>query len=197
MEVLSMGLFEGIRQMPNIHPLFVHFPIALFSVFLLAEFINYFANREDLRSAASYTLYLGTLAAVAAVLAGWRAASTVTHSEVVHSIMETHEGFGVTVLIMGVVLSIWRLTRGRKFLPIERLLHLILAFAIVIVMSFGADLGGLMVYKYGVGVKAVKVHGNHVHSHGISNNKEHDHGVDADVEGDHADEHDHAGSHED
>lgn len=164
MEFLSMGFFEGIRELPNIHPLIVHFPIALFSVFLLAEFINFFINSEGLRSAASYTLYLGTLAAAATVLAGWRAESTITHTDAVHSIMESHEAFGITVLVIGIILSVWRLKRGRKFSPIERLVHLILAFVAVVVLSLGADLGGLMVYRYGVGVKAVKVEGRHDHS---------------------------------
>ena len=194
MEFLSMGFFEGIRQMPNIHPLIVHFPISLFTVFLFTEFINFFINNERLESAASYVLYLGTLAAVATVLAGFRAASTVTHTDAVHTIMESHEAFGVTVLVMGVVLSIWRLMRGKKFSPIERIIHLIAAFAIVIVLSLGADLGGLMVYKYGVGVKAVKVHGHHVHSHGINHDEGHDSGAAAAQE-DHDDEHYHGQPH--
>ncbi|GMR04931.1 MAG: hypothetical protein BMS9Abin23_0852 [Thermodesulfobacteriota bacterium] len=190
-------LLPGVSAMANIHPLFVHFPIALLNAFLLAEILNYFLKRDDLRAASSYTLYLGTLGAAAAVLAGFRAASTVGHVEGVHAIMETHEHFGLTILGLSVILSIWRLKVRARFSQTGRLLHLFFAFVLVVIIAFGADLGGLMVYKYGVSVKAVKVEGGgHDHNGAGSKVQGQDHGESGQgsVEKDHVDSgppHDH------
>jgi len=172
--MLSMfySFMPGIGAMDNIHPLFVHFPIALFTSFVLAEFLGVFLKKEGLRSAASYTLYLGTIAALFTVLAGYYAAATVDHSEAVHAIMENHEGFGVTVLIIGALLSLWRLFVRRRFSPKAQAVHLVMAVVLIVVIALGADLGGLMVYKYGVGGEAVRIAESHDKDSGHSHNED-------------------------
>jgi len=157
MILASFSILPGIGAMDNIHPLFVHYPIALFTAFFVAEFFGVILKNENLRCAASFTLYLGTIASIFTVAAGYYAAATVEHSETVHAIMENHEGFGVTVLIIAAFLSVWRLYVRRKFSPKWQFAHLALAFILSVVIALGADLGGLMVYKYGVGGQAVKI----------------------------------------
>jgi len=166
------GILPGVSQMTNIHPLFVHFPIALFNSFFVMEFFGVILKREDLRTAATWMLYLGTLGAVGAVSAGLWAASTVSHTEEVHAIMVRHGIFGITVLTLGVLLSVWRFYVNNKFSIKLHVLHLILAFIMLITMTFGADLGGLMVYKYGVSVKAVPQPKGHVHGGAIHETQE-------------------------
>ncbi len=151
------SFMPGIGAMDNVHPLFIHYPIALFSSFLLAEFLGVVLKKDALRSAASFMLYFGTIVAVFTVIAGYYAAATVAHDDAMHAIMERHEGFGVTVLIIAALLSLWRLYVRRRFSPRAQLLHLFMAFVLTVVMVLGADLGGLMVYKYGVGGQAVKI----------------------------------------
>ncbi len=151
------SILPGVGAMDNIHPLFVHYPIALFTAFFIAELFGLLFKKEHFRAAASFTLYLGNVAALMTVLAGFYAASTVEHSEAVHAIMERHEGFGVTVLILATLLSLWRLYVRRRFSSGAQLLHLAAAFILVVIIALGADLGGLMVYKYGVGGEAVRI----------------------------------------
>ncbi len=43
--------------------------------------------------------------------------------------------------------------------------YLVIAFITVLIMALGADKGGLMVYKYGVGVKAVRTAETEGHIH--------------------------------
>lgn len=157
MTTAAFSILPGMGSMDNLHPLFVHYPIALFTAFLLAEFLGVVLKNEGLKSAASYTLYFGSIAALVTVLAGFQAASTVEHNEVVHAIMARHMALGLVVLIIATVLSLWRLYVRRRFSPGAQLLHLILALILTVVIAFGADLGGLMVYKYGVGGQAVKI----------------------------------------
>lgn len=157
------NILPGLSQMTNIHPLVVHFPIALLNSFVVMEILGVILNRDDLTGAATWMLYLGTLGAAAAVSAGLWAASTVPHTDEVHDIIERHEHFGLTVLSMAVVLSAWRIFFRARFSPKARAAHIFLAIVTVVTMAFGADLGGLMVYKYGVAVKAVPVPAGHDH----------------------------------
>jgi len=172
MFLASLSILPGIGAMDNIHPLFVHYPIALFTAFFIAEFFGVVFKKEDFRCAASFCLYLGTIAAAFTVAAGYYAAATVEHSEEVHAIMENHEGFGVTVLIIAAFLSAWRLYVRRKFSPKLQLAHLVLAFILAVIIALGADLGGLMVYKYGVGGEAVRIERAHDNDAGPSHDED-------------------------
>jgi len=153
----------GVAAMKNVHPLLVHFPIALLNAFFLMELLGFLLKKEEMRVAASWMLYLGTLGAAAAVIAGVQAASTVPHLEEVHAIMERHEWYGVTVLVLSSLLSLWRLVARGRFLAKAQLAHLVVAFITVAIMAIGADLGGMMVYKHGVGGTAVVQPEGHMH----------------------------------
>ncbi|MGR9086277.1 MAG: DUF2231 domain-containing protein [Gammaproteobacteria bacterium] len=175
-EIIS-SIFPGIAAMDNIHPLLVHFPIAFLSGFFFVDLAGTWANKDGWRKVASWFLYLGTMAAAMAVLAGFWAAESVAHGENVHDIMEMHEQYGIVVLSLASVLSVWRWAGGGSIRGGANTLFLMLSAGMCAAMALGADLGGLMVYKYGVAVKAVSApddghshggapsHDDHVHSH--------------------------------
>jgi uncharacterized membrane protein len=84
--------------------------------------------------------------------------------------MERHEGFGVTVLCLATLLSGWRLKSGSQIIGEANILYLLLSAVLGLCLALGADLGGLMVYQYGVAVKAVPqsvsgAHLDHQHAH--------------------------------
>jgi uncharacterized membrane protein len=159
-------IMPGIANMDNIHPLLVHFPIAFLSAFFVVDLLGTLAKKAHWRSVASCLLYLGTVAAGFTVLAGFNAASTVAHGQNVHAIMENHEHFGVSVLTLATVLSAWRLKSQGVIQDGANVLFLILSALLFLIMSLGADLGGLMVYHYGVSVDAVPAPvDGHVHGH--------------------------------
>jgi uncharacterized membrane protein len=154
----SAGIFStlmpGIANMHNIHPLLVHFPIAFLSAFFVLDLLGTLAKKSSWRNIASWLLYLGTVAAGFTVTAGFIAASTVAHGVEVHEIMERHEHFGVSVLSLAILLSAWRLKSGGIIQGGANSFFLILAALLCVLMALGADLGGLMVYNYGVAVDA-------------------------------------------
>ncbi|MFQ5328623.1 MAG: DUF2231 domain-containing protein [Thermodesulfobacteriota bacterium] len=165
MELIG-ALLPGVAEMQNLHPLVVHFPIALLNGFLLMEVLGALFMSEDCRTAARWMLYLGTLGAVAAVAFGLKAEGTLLHNRAIHVILERHEKFGLTVLILATTLSVWRILRERHFKTTERGIHIVVAAVMVAVMAIGADMGGLMVYKHGAGVKAVPMDDGHDHALG-------------------------------
>ncbi len=70
---LTRALLPGLGGMANIHPLPVHFPIALYSAFFPTELIVVVFKKKELRDAAEWLLYLGTLGAIGTVATGLRA----------------------------------------------------------------------------------------------------------------------------
>jgi len=163
-------IMPGISAMANIHPMVVHFPIALLVMFFLLDFIASILQKDNWRHVAGGMLYLGTIAAACAVAAGLMAEGAVEHGENVHLIMERHEFFGISILCLSVVLSIWRLLNGGPIKGVSNIAFLMFAALLNVFIMLGADLGGLMVYKYGVAVEAVELttmdyFQEHTHSH--------------------------------
>lgn len=148
-------LMPGITALSNIHPLFVHFPIVLLTLFFIVDVLGTVLARPAIREGASWLLYLGTVCASAAVAAGLQAASTVAHGDDVHGIMEHHEHLAITVLLLTLLLSVWRIWSHGSLRSGANVVHLTLAGLMTVLLAFTADLGGLMVYGYGVAVKPV------------------------------------------
>ncbi|MGZ8218473.1 DUF2231 domain-containing protein [Methylomagnum sp.] len=186
LETINRGLEPGSSWNPiagiaalgtNVHPLVVHFPIAFLVGFLLFEVAGLVLRRPAIRQAAGVMLYLGAGGAVLAAAAGLVAEATVPHGAEVHEIMEWHKRLGLTVAFLSVAMAIWRALAGGYFTsPMAQAFHLILAGIIAVCLFFGADLGGLMVYQYGVGVKGMQsAEESHRHQHEQANNAPHTH----------------------
>ncbi len=149
-------LMPGIAAMENIHPLFVHFPIALLTGFAAIDILGSVLKKPEWRKAASWFLYLGVIMAGFTVAAGLAAEESVAHGGNVHEVMERHETLALTVLSLAAFLALWRLLKRGLIEGAANVFYLLLAIILNIVLIFTADLGGLMVYKYGVSVQAAR-----------------------------------------
>lgn len=150
---MFFAVMPGIANMENIHPLFVHYPIAFFTAFLVLDIAGVIAKKPQWRYVASWLLYAGTVAAVFTVIAGLFAAETVEHGEDVHGIMERHEHIGKGILALSLILSAVRIKGWGISMSGGNWLFLLFSGLLVLLVALGADLGGLMVYQYGVSVK--------------------------------------------
>jgi uncharacterized membrane protein len=165
--------------MLNIHPYFVHFPIAILSVGLLWDLLGILLKKESFKNAGWWAQVFGVIAIVITVTTGLIAANTVPHNEGSHEIMETHETIGLIVAGLFIVLFIWR-SFLKTSLPSQRLqqiIYLAIGGLAVLTMLYGAHLGGKLVYEFGVGGSAVQQPA-HAHQHNEAK-EEHAH------EGDH------------
>lgn len=179
------GIMPGLAAMDNLHPLFVHFPIALLSLFFLLDLVGSVSDKPAWRGAAGWFLYGGTLFAAITVAAGLIAAGSVPHGGDVHEIMEHHQHLGISVLLLASTLAGWRLLAKQPIVGPANTLYQLLACILCGLVFFTADLGGLMVYKYGVAVEPVaRINREAVelHQHG-GESDEHDHaGADSDAD---------------
>lgn len=159
-------IMPGVSGLNNIHPLLVHFPIAFLSAFFVVDVAGTLAKKSHWRSVASWFLYFGAVATVFTVISGFMAANSVAHGGNVHDLMERLEQLGILVLFLVIVLSIWRMISGSLIRGAANSFFLILSALLCVLLIVSSDLGGLLVYKYGVGVEAVQqADDGHVHEH--------------------------------
>lgn len=133
-----------------LHPLIVHFPVAL----LLVSALFYAASlwKKELSFPAFLLHLLGLLACLAAILTG---DADEHHAEGIAGAAEMvslHETLGTASAWGFGLLAIWPFLRRNNARLAERIAFIIVFFAACSVLAFSAHLGGRMVYEKGVGV---------------------------------------------
>jgi len=147
------ALFPGLHGMSNYHPLFVHFPIALWIAALICELAARIAKHDGLHQTACAVLALGALAAVPAVFSGWSAESSVPNAGAAHDVKELHESLMVTSSILsGVLAALGLFILPRRPLPALRAAFLAGLLLLAALASVGADRGALLVYHFGTSI---------------------------------------------
>ena len=144
-------LFPGVQHLQNIHPLFVHFPIAFLVGAALFYLLAWILRKDHLAITAFWVLILGTISAAATVATGLYAEEGVMIARSVREqLLGHHEDLMVTTLCLSVGLAIWA-TVARPFPKRGRLIFMLVFLGLLVVMSFGADYGARMVYDYNAG----------------------------------------------
>jgi len=148
------SLLPGVDHLQNIHPLVVHFPIALLTVAAPVYIVAAVAGRESWAWTGLWMLTLGTIGAAVAVASGLYAAQGVMVAVSVRSnLLEPHRNFMLVVLALSAILSAWALIGGP--LPIRgRFVFLALMVVMIAIVAKGADYGERMVYDYNAGGSA-------------------------------------------
>lgn len=137
--------------MESVHPLIVHFPIALLLTAVFLDVVAIVAKRPAVRRVALWNLTLGALGAGIAVWTGYRAADIAKHSFEIHQVMELHRKLGVATLVLGALVAVWRLWKRDRLGTRARALTLAVMLAMTGTLAYGAHLGGRLVYEFGVG----------------------------------------------
>jgi uncharacterized membrane protein len=152
-------LFPGLSAMENLHPVFVHFPLALLPLALVFLVAARLRKREEFERLGLWLLWLGTVGALTAAGTGLLAEETVSAPEAAEEVIELHEKLGQVAAGLAVVLSLLSLL-GRRWkvpgLPAVLIVGLLILSGI---LALGADRGGQLVYQYGVSVQKAAPNG--------------------------------------
>ncbi len=141
----------GADHLQNLHPLLVHFPIALLPAATLVYFIAILAGRETWAWTALWMMVLGALGAAAAVATGLYAAEGVMIAiSVKQHLLYPHRNLMLGVLALSAGLTAWALI-ARPLPSRGRYLFVALMIVMVALIVKGADYGGRMVYDYNAG----------------------------------------------
>jgi uncharacterized membrane protein len=133
----------------HLHPMLVHFPIALVMVGFLAEAVSLFLKKEAcLSKVGFYLLVIGTLAATVTWLSGFIFTSDM--SGAAGTIRETHELFAsvtVCLLLITSVLRIVLLVKNIETYGLRWIAFALYGLASICVTITGFY-GGTLVYNY-------------------------------------------------
>ncbi len=162
-----------IEIIPNWHPIFVHFTVALLSVatglYLLSVVVTNAQLKQQWRTVARWNLWLGMAITVLTVLTGWYAYSTVVHDEPSHLAMTDHRNWALGTASLFLVATGWSILRHRAGKEASALLFALLLVA-MIALGSTAWRGGEVVYRYGLGVMSLPNTGKHDHSNNEDDN---------------------------
>lgn len=137
-----------------LHPMLVHFPIALFITSVLFDVLGIWLTRESVREGALWLLVLGLLTGLAAFASGDLAAEGAEKAGFAESLIETHEHLaGATVGVFGALLA-WRLLLRNRFSRRAQIAYLMIAIVGLGLLSATGHYGGSLVYEHGVGIRA-------------------------------------------
>src|SRR2546426_10774005 len=102
--------FRGADALQNLHPLVVHYPIALLTTCLPIYLLAWILDRESLELTGLWLLGLGTLSGAVAVYTGLVGSEGVMLAPSVQQhILTYHKELMLAVLGMSTVLAVWAL----------------------------------------------------------------------------------------
>lgn len=144
--------FTAAKDLFNIHPMFVHFPVAFLPGALLLFGLGIVFKKPELNAAGRACLYMAAAGALAAVTTGLLAEGSFPHNDTIHRMMGTHETLAWIALGLSGILSVWSFFHAGDRPKGAWAFLLLLGLANLVIMQ-GADLGARMVYLEGAAVK--------------------------------------------
>ncbi len=141
----------------HLHPILVHFPIALL---LTAGFFEWAmpcvlrAQKERWLWMAAWLLWAGTVCAAMAIGSGLWAESTAPVIPSASDTVETHMKLGIAVGIVALTLSVWRALRRPPARPWPVLLYGLAWIVLLALVGLTGFYGGQLVFNFGLGVDA-------------------------------------------
>ncbi len=144
--------------MSNIHPLIVHFPIALLLIAVAADLVGLILKRYDwLKPAALWLYVFGAAGTVGAFISGKQAADVVHFPPSSYPVIGAHADLALYTMLFFSIYAIVRLLLFWKQLDKNRTVAVIL-FVIggagLGLIQQTAEHGGELVFRYGVGTVA-------------------------------------------
>lgn len=141
--------------MTGLHPLLVHFPLALLLVAFALELGGQILKKDELSRAAWWNQVIGTGFLFAAVLSGLSARQQAELSPAAGEILDLHQqaAFAATALFSALLL--WRIA-SRSSIPLtKKWVYLLLFAAGAGILLVVAWYGGELVYRYRAGIQPI------------------------------------------
>ena len=141
-------------DLSHIHPMIIHFPIALIIIGFLADVTGLIFKKDFFNKMATVLITLGAIGAIAAYISGENAGEGIEEGTSLGAALEVHQDAAALALIITLIATIVRLLfiYLKKFVGIYKYISVILLLLSVIAISRTGFYGGDLVYKHGAGV---------------------------------------------
>lgn len=157
-KVVDMRGSSMIEIIPNWHPVFVNFTVALLSVSVALHVLTVLMKltplRDELVILARWNLWLGAGFTIVTAVFGLLAYNSVVHDRPSHVAMTLHRNWAIATLSIFLPLAVWSFRCYRKRLGAHRV-FLVLLLAGFGVLASTAWHGAEVVFRHGIGVKSL------------------------------------------
>lgn len=145
-------MLPGLSSLPNLHPLFVHLPVALWPTALLLAVAGFSTRRGDPFALARWFVFLALVTTVVAMVTGLFAEADLGISFAHHAEVRAHRNWMLAATIGGILTAgaVGLESRVRRIST--RGLLLVLLVVTTGLILIGSDRGVLLVYGRGAGV---------------------------------------------
>jgi uncharacterized membrane protein len=126
---------------PPLHPIFVHFPVAMIPISFLCDVLARLTGRLSLSHAAWWSLLFATIVAPITAATGWFWSNQM--GEMDHAEMKIHQWLGTVIPLLLIVLAAWRY-RAHSRDATASLSYLIVAGFVLLAVTIQGHLGGMM-----------------------------------------------------
>ena len=126
----------------NIHPLFIHFPIALFSAAILFDVIFILTNKTQNMEVGWWVMLLALISSALAVVTGIIDDKLIGHLGSVFPLWKNHGWVQIVSIFIFLLIFIWR-TKSPYFYQSYRLswIYIIISCLGVVLLFYGGHLG--------------------------------------------------------
>ena len=136
-----------------IHPMFVHYPIALWTTSVITDAVFYFSRNTSLVLISKFLIAAGIIGALLAAIPGIIDWWTITNP-IVAKTANWHARLNIAaVVIFGASLYLRMKNRGAPLVGFHLTIPFLVSLVGWIVMAISASLGGKLVYEHRMGVK--------------------------------------------
>lgn len=163
-----------IEIIPNWHPVFVHFTVAMLSLtvgfHLIYPLLSDGKIKQQIHILAHWNLWLGTGFGIITAIAGWFAYNSVAHDALSHAAMTEHRNWALVTISLFIFMTAWSLWSGIKNRQPGKTFLIGLLIGGILLFSTAWH-GAESVYRYGLGVMSLpQAEGDgHSHEHGEAN----------------------------
>ncbi|HTN44683.1 MAG TPA: DUF2231 domain-containing protein [Nitrospiria bacterium] len=136
-----------------VHPIVVHFPIALLFTAVYFEIFGFWVRREAYRQFGLWLLILGLISGIIASAVGFWGEEAVVAAGVPEKAVDRHEFLAITTLVVFALLLLFRWRVRDRWSLRNRTVYMTLAVLGVLLLGSTGYFGGDLVYRYGAGVQ--------------------------------------------
>jgi uncharacterized membrane protein len=140
-------------ELERIHPMLVHFPIALLITSVFLDFLRLVTKKDNFERSAFHLLFLGAISCIPVIIFGHIAADVASDRPHIADTIETHEALGfitaMSFIILLIVRSIFVKKDSYSKIRIYYLTAAVMGIALLLTTAY---YGGQLVYDYGAAV---------------------------------------------
>jgi uncharacterized membrane protein len=142
-------------DLTHLHPMIVHFPIALLIVGFLSDIVGLLTKRDFFTQTGFYLFTLGAVGVIAAFVTGDQAGDGIIEEGALKQALEIHEEAATLAIWVTSIAAVFRIALFllKKYSGVLKMVSLALGLLAVMAIARTGYYGGELVYKHAAGVQ--------------------------------------------